>query len=121
MMENLGIWAIILGVIGLVVIVVILSKPKCPKCGARKSYSTSRKEIKSERISIKKKETIKHYSKENSNSVLGRPSLGSATPVESVSTREYTVPGIRTYYDVKYTCQACGEIYIRSEYEDAEI
>ena len=120
-MDDFKIWVIIIGVVLIVVLFIFLSQPKCPMCGKRKSSLSSKKKVGEERISIKKTETIKHYSKENTHSVLGRPTLGSATPTEAVSVREYTVPGIRTYYDVTYTCQVCGESYSRREHEDTEV
>jgi len=117
-MDSAWFWLviIILGVVGLVILVSYLNRPKCPKCGKRDSLSTSRKTVKSERISIKKEETIKHYSKDQT--AAGRPI---AVMPESVSKRTYTVPGIRTYYDVKYTCRACGESFTRREYTDNEM
>ena len=113
-------WLIFIGIgaliIGVIAFSTHFSRAKCSKCGKRNSHAVSRKEIRTERISIKKQERIKHYSKEQT--MAGRPIT--VIP-ESVSTRNYTVPGIRTFYDVIYTCQNCGEQFSRREYTDTEV
>ena len=90
---------------------------KCPKCGKRRSHAVSREEVKQEKITINKEEKIKHYGKNQIN-------MGERKPFEqpeSISIRKYTVPGIKTYYDVTYSCQICGETFIQSEYTENEV
>ncbi len=114
-MGDYWIWVAVGAIGGIAILVWFFSKPKCPKCGKRKSFAASRKEVKSEHITIRKTETIKHFSKEQT--MAGKPT---AVLPEKVSTREYTVPGIRTHYDVTYTCRVCGEQFTRREHSDSE-
>ncbi len=116
-MGDYWVWIAVIGaVLGTVILIAHFGKPKCPKCGKRKSFAASKKEVKQERISISKTETIKHYSKDQT--LAGKPA--SVYP-ESVSTRRYTVPGIRTFFEVTYTCRLCGEKFSQREYTDREV
>ena len=106
-------------VIGALILFAYFSRVKCPRCKKRNCNRISSREARTENISIKKTETIKHYSKEQTG-WGGGIKLGEGFKPESVSTREYTVPGIRTYYDVTYSCLMCGEQFSQREYRDSE-
>jgi|GEM_PF-3102803 len=121
-MNDVITWVIIIFIVGIIVFslyfrVVELLGAKCPKCGKRKSHEVSRKEAKQEKITIKKEEKIEHYGKNQTQ--MGERKLFEQP--ERISIRKYTVPGIRIYYNVTYSCKICGELFIKSEYIENEV
>jgi hypothetical protein len=112
----------ILAGFGVIVILAIVAayfrQPKCPNCGKRKCYKKAATEVGSEYISIQKEEKMNHYSKKQIAGSLVDP-LQKHSP-ESVTIRRYTVPGIRTFYDVTYVCRTCGNEFSRREHQDRE-
>ena len=97
---------IICGIVVLIAIAILaayLSKAKCPRCRKRTATQLSSRKTGSTRISFKKKDTVTN---------------GSG---KVIRTRHYTRPGIRTYYDVTYKCNACGEVFVREETTECEI
>ena len=106
------------GIVLLCLLLNFLNVAKCPKCKARKPSECSRSVIRTEKITFTEKEQIKEYKNEKGRwgEVHPGPMLGQAH--ERIIIREYKVPGTRTFYDVKYKCQKCAEIYHRNEYVD---
>ena len=70
-MEMFWFIVIVIGIVGLFVLCMFLNRVKCPQCGARKCSEVSRTETGTKNISVRKKETIRHFSKEQT--MAGRP------------------------------------------------
>lgn len=111
--------AIVVGIIAIMILASYLKIAKCPKCKARKPQRLSSQQTKTERIYFTETEQIKEY--KNNKGLWGeiapRQSTWGQAP-ERIIKREYKVPGTRTWYNVKYKCQKCGEEFQRDEYVD---
>ncbi|MCK9478804.1 MAG: hypothetical protein M0R40_04800 [Firmicutes bacterium] len=107
-----------IGIIGFLALIVYFDKVKCPKCGKRNCQEISRIKTESQEISISKKEKIKHYGKDQI--IYGHVKPHHEYRPENVTIREYTVPGIRIFYNANYFCKVCGETFSVSVYEDKE-
>jgi len=110
---------IILAAIGIIILIAYFRIPKCPKCGKRKCSEISRIETGKQNISIQKEEKIKHYGKDQTN-IFGYVTPDDRIKPESVTVRKYTVPGVRTFYEVTYSC-VCGNKFSRREHDEREI
>jgi phage FluMu protein Com len=116
---------LLIGVIGLAVMRVHFSKQKCPKCKKRNCVIISREKTGTKRISIQKEEVIKHV--KNKHGLYGGAAEAHARLTsqfgspDSTTVRKYTVPGERTFCNVGFSCNICGEKFTHIAYEDHEI
>ena len=114
---------ILLVVIVLVIVLVALSyiaANTCPKCKSLNNTVVSHKLISQKPIQIKKQEVLRHYS---SKQTFGGSVKGSevSRPDNGVTTREYTVPGVRETFEVLHRCNVCGTEFTSEEIKDREI
>lgn len=91
-------------------------RPKCPNCKKRNAIKISSKKLRTETVYFKEKETIREY--ENTTRSLTGYNVTRVNPPDRVSTREITIPGERTWYQVQYKCDSCGKPFSRQEYVD---
>ena len=114
-----GIAIAVVGVLVTLLIYWMATRNNCKKCSKGKYREVSRQEVGTERISIQKTETIKHFSKEQTS--FGQPKPGASSHPESVSTRKYSVPGVRTHIEITLVCNQCGDTITRRTFVDTEV
>jgi len=84
------------------------NRPKCPYCKKRRKHPiVSKTPIKEANATVQKTEEAEVKDKDGK--------------TVNTETRCYTVPGIKTTYDVVYQCKCCGKEFHKEETDEIEV